>query len=61
MKRSGFVAALALATLAFAGEQARLLVLHKAASTLGFYTLEGKLLAQVPVGRHPHEMSLSAD
>ncbi|HXG33434.1 MAG TPA: hypothetical protein VNJ11_08720 [Bryobacteraceae bacterium] len=38
-----------------------LLVLHKAESTLGFYTLEGKLLARVPTGRHPHEMAVSAD
>lgn len=42
-------------------QEAGLLVLHKAASTLGFYTGEGKLLAQVAVGRHPHEMVLSAD
>ncbi len=42
-------------------QEAGLLVLHKAASTLGFYTMEGKLLAEVAVGRHPHEMTLSAD
>ncbi len=38
-----------------------LLVLHKAESTLGFYTLEGRLLARVPTGRHPHEMAVSPD
>ena len=45
----------------FCAPQAQLLVLHKAASTLGFYSPEGKLLAAVPVGRHPHEMTLSSD
>ncbi|MCS6952219.1 MAG: YncE family protein [Bryobacteraceae bacterium] len=38
-----------------------LLVLHKAASFLGFYTLEGELLARVVTGRHPHEMTVSPD
>jgi YVTN family beta-propeller protein len=38
-----------------------LLVLHKAESSLGFYTLEGDLLARVPTGKHPHEMAVSAD
>lgn len=38
-----------------------LLVLHKGESSLGFYTLEGALLARVPTGKHPHEMAVSAD
>jgi YVTN family beta-propeller protein len=44
-----------------AAQQAPLLILHKGASSLGFYTLEGTHLATVPVGRHPHEMVRSAD
>ena len=38
-----------------------LLVLHKGHSSLGFYTDEGKLLATVPVNRHPHEFAFSPD
>ncbi|MBM3727990.1 MAG: hypothetical protein FJW40_21515 [Acidobacteria bacterium] len=38
-----------------------LLILHKAASSLGFYTAAGVQEAAVPVGRHPHEMAFSAD
>jgi DNA-binding beta-propeller fold protein YncE len=38
-----------------------LLVLHKGSSSLGFYSPAGKLLQNVPVGQHPHEMVLSAD
>ena len=38
-----------------------LAILHKGDSSLGFYTLEGKMLARVPVGQHPHEMVLSSD
>jgi YVTN family beta-propeller protein len=37
------------------------LVLHKAASSLGFYDRAGRILATVPVGKHPHEMVLSPD
>ncbi len=43
------------------GQDPLLLILHKGASSLGFYTPEGKLLTAVEVGRHPHEMVLSAD
>lgn len=39
----------------------QLLILHKGASSLGFYSPEGEQLAVVPVGTHPHEMILSAD
>jgi len=37
------------------------MILEKAASALGFYTPEGKLLSAVAVGQHPHEMVLSPD
>lgn len=52
---------IALTGLLAGAHAAELLVLHKAASTLGFYTLEGKLITQVPVGRHPHEMVRSVN
>lgn len=38
-----------------------LLVVLKGASAVGYYSLEGKLLATVPVGLHPHEMVISPD
>lgn len=38
-----------------------LLTLLKGTSSLAFYSPEGKLLATVPVGQHPHEMVLAAD
>jgi YVTN family beta-propeller protein len=40
---------------------AELLMLHKASSSLGFYGSDGRLLASVPVGKHPHEMVVSTD
>ena len=44
------------------GAQERLLLVsHKAASSVDFYTLDGKHLASIPVGKHPHEMVLSPD
>jgi YVTN family beta-propeller protein len=42
-------------------EEPALLVLHKGASSLGFYTADGRRLGEVPVGKHPHEMVISAD
>lgn len=42
-------------------QQPTLLVLLKGASALAYYSLDGKQLAKVPVGQHPHEMVLSAD
>lgn len=42
-------------------EEPALLVLHKGASSLGFYTGEGRHLKDVPVGKHPHEMVISPD
>lgn len=42
-------------------QNSTLLILHKGASSLGFYTEAGELLAAVPVGSHPHEMVLAPD
>jgi len=55
-----FTLILSLAGVCAAQKQA-LLILHKGTSTLGFYTPEGKLEKEVPVGKHPHEMVVSAD
>ena len=41
--------------------ESTLLILHKADSSLGFYTLDGKMTARVAVGKHPHEMVRSVD
>jgi YVTN family beta-propeller protein len=38
-----------------------LLILHKADSSLGFYSRAGKLDKRVPVNQHPHEMVISPD
>jgi YVTN family beta-propeller protein len=38
-----------------------LLVSQKAAKSVAWYTLEGELLAEVPVSDHPHEIVLSPD
>ena len=54
-------AALAVASGALAAQAVELLVLEKLSSQLGFYTVDGKRLAGVAVGRHPHELILSAD
>jgi len=55
------VVILLLASLCLLGQEAALLVQHKGGSSLGFYSLQGKLLTTVPVGKHPHEMILSPD
>ncbi len=47
------------AALAAQGEQ--LIVGQKVAGTVGFYTAEGKPLASITVGKHPHEIALSPD
>jgi YVTN family beta-propeller protein len=52
---------LVLLTGALWAQNALLVISHKAASTLGYYTMEGKLLSTVAVGKHPHEMVLSRD
>jgi YVTN family beta-propeller protein len=46
---------------AFAADAPLLLVLLKGANALAYYTRDGKLLASVPVGQHPHEMVFSPD
>jgi YVTN family beta-propeller protein len=38
-----------------------LLVLHKGDSSLGFYSVEGKLKRKVKLNQHPHEMVMSPD
>src|SRR3954454_8781057 len=43
------------------GHDADLAVVQKIAGSVGFYTLEGKLIGEVKVGAHPHEGVLSAD
>jgi 40-residue YVTN family beta-propeller repeat len=43
------------------GAQSSYLVLQKAASSLAWYSPDGKLLATVPTGKHPHEMVISSD
>lgn len=53
------LALFALLSCALRGET--LLVLEKGASSLAYYSHDGKLLATVPVGEHPHEMIRSAD
>ena len=40
---------------------AELVVVEKGSGQVGFYTPGGKLLAEVPIGGHPHEMAVSAD
>jgi YVTN family beta-propeller protein len=50
-----------LASAAANAETPMLLVLLKGANALGYYTMEGKLVATVPVGEHPHEMVLTPD
>lgn len=43
------------------GADPALIILHKGASSLGFYSMAGEHQIDVPVGKHPHEMVLSAD
>jgi YVTN family beta-propeller protein len=54
-----------LALLAFAlsssAEEAALAVVEKIAGAVGFYTADGKRIAGVPVGKHPHEIVMSPD
>ena len=50
-----------LASCCLPAQDASYLVLQKGASSLAYYSRDGKLLATVPVGRHPHEMVFSAD
>ncbi len=50
-----------LASFPLHAQDSLLLVSQKAASTVGFYTWQGQHLDAVQVGKHPHEMVLSAD
>ena len=50
-----------LAAIGAAGEEADLAVVQKIAGSVGFYTLDGKLVGEVKVGTHPHEAVLSVD
>ena len=43
------------------GHPMQILILHKGASSLGFYTSKGVHEVSVPTGKHPHEMVLSPD
>ncbi len=43
------------------GAEQVLLVVFKGTGAVAYYSLEGKLLGSVPVGRHPHEMAISPD
>ena len=38
-----------------------LVVCQKVSSTVGSYSSGGKQLAEIPVGKHPHEMAFSPD
>ena len=38
-----------------------LVVVEKGTGQVGFYSTGGKVLAEVPIGGHPHEMAVSAD
>ncbi len=40
---------------------AKYLVLEKGANALVYYTTDGKVIASVPVGQHPHEVAFSPD
>ena len=42
-------------------QDAAYLVLQKGASSLAYYTRDGKQLTNIPVGQHPHEMVFSPD
>ena len=59
MRRALFLL-LAWAMCGSAAEQV-LLVVFKATSAVAYYSLDGKLLGTVKVGRHPHEMAISPD
>jgi YVTN family beta-propeller protein len=46
---------------AASAQQAALAVVEKIAGQVGFYTPDGKRIAGVPVGKHPHEIIRSLD
>lgn len=53
--------AIAVSSVAALAADPVLLILHKGASSLGFYTPAGQLVDSVDVGKHPHEIVLSPD
>ena len=59
MLRVFFLVVMSTVCAAAAGQA--LLVVFKATSEVGYYSLDGKLLGTVKVGRHPHEMAISGD
>ena len=60
-KISQFVVLMVLGCVSICGQQATLAVVEKVSGSVGFYSAEGKHLAEVQVGKYPHEMVLSAD
>jgi YVTN family beta-propeller protein len=48
-------------SIAVFAQQPDLAVIQKISGTVGFYTNEGRLVGQAPVGKHPHEAVLSPD
>ena len=60
MTKSVLAAAL-LSAFAAVAQQSRFIVAQKLSGTVGFYDAEGKHIADVKVGLHPHEMALSPD
>jgi YVTN family beta-propeller protein len=58
--RTALFFGLTLASVSFA-QKPSLAVVEKIAGAVGFYTADGKRIAGVPVGKHPHEIVLSPD
>ena len=61
MARKTFLLPLILATQAAAQAPTIFLILQKGASSVAYYSTDGKLQSTVPTGQHPHEMILSTD
>src|SRR4051812_24918260 len=57
--RHGFAFSLLSAAVLLPG--AELVIIEKGTGQVGFYTPAGKLIAEVPIGGHPHELAVSAD
>jgi DNA-binding beta-propeller fold protein YncE len=61
MRRLVLLLVVSIAVSAGAAEKAKLAVVEKVSSSVGFYTAEGKRLGGVEVGAYPHEIVLSPD
>jgi YVTN family beta-propeller protein len=48
-------------TICALGQEADIAVVQKVAGSVGFYTLDGKLVGEVKISEHPHEAVLSSD